>query len=125
MENIRHIFFEAGVNDFILSPQTVPQDIIDGYMQIEAWCAERNLPVTSGTLSPIGGSKHFRPDIEEKRQEVNAWIRRKSRFIDYDRLLGDPDKPHCLSPAYDKGDALHMNQAGAQLVAQEVARLLG
>lgn len=124
LENVRLVFFEAGLNDFILNPGTTAKDIISGYETVGTFCADRGWPMVPGTLPPIGGSKLHTPEIEVKRQEVNEWIRKKDVFLDYDVLLGDPGRPHILDARYDKGDALHMNQAGAERVAEAVLGML-
>jgi lysophospholipase L1-like esterase len=68
-------------------------------------------------------SGSFSPEREAARQAVNAWIRGGGEFdavIDFDAALRDPSRPEQLLPAYDCGDHLHPNDAGARALADAV-----
>lgn len=57
------------------------------------------------------------PENEELRQRINRWIRTSGEFdavADLDQALRDPAAPATLAPAYDSGDHIHLNDAGAQ-----------
>lgn len=63
------------------------------------------------------------PANRVKRQAVNRWIRTAGAFdavSDFDAALRDPADPERLRPAYDFGDGLHPNDAGAAALARVV-----
>ena len=56
------------------------------------------------------------------RAAVNTWIRCGAfeAVIDFGRVMGDPDRPDRLLPAYDSGGHLHPNDAGYRAMAAAV-----
>ena len=57
----------------------------------------------------------FSPENEKVRQEVNAWTRNSREFdgvIDFDAAVRDPNRPTQILPSFDRGDHLHINNAG-------------
>jgi lysophospholipase L1-like esterase len=108
------ILFE-GNNDLFMTPKATVGELVAGYRQIIEVMHSRGVPVLLGTLTPVGGLEGITPDIEAKRQAVNAWIRAQSpanAVIDFDAAVRDPADPSRIAPEYDGGDHLHFNLAG-------------
>jgi hypothetical protein len=58
----------------------------------------------------------YTPEKEIVRQKVNEWILDSGEFdavVDLDQVLRDPNNRTQINPAYDSGDHLHPNNAGA------------
>jgi len=100
--------------------------IVQGHRQIIDRAHAQGLQVFGGTLNPVEGypfQGFWTPDLEEKRQAVNRWIRRSGAYdavIDFDRVLRDPSHPSRLLPDYDSGDHVHPNDAGHQAMANAI-----
>jgi lysophospholipase L1-like esterase len=61
--------------------------------------------------------------MEEKRQQVNRFIRRSGAYdavIDFDAVLRDPAHPTRLRPEYDSGDHVHPNDLGHRAMAETI-----
>lgn len=57
------------------------------------------------------------------RREVNDWIRTTDTFdavFDMARAVEDPEAPDNIHPALDSGDGMHLNDKGAQAMANAV-----
>jgi lysophospholipase L1-like esterase len=78
------------------------------------------------TIGPFEGfaAPPWTPAKEAVRVEVNAYIRGHHRdfdaVIDIDMVLRDPGNPTRMLPAYDSGDHIHPNDAGAEAIAAAV-----
>jgi lysophospholipase L1-like esterase len=95
-------------------------DLIAGYRTLIRAAHARWITVLGVTLTPVMGSIY--EPVEETRAAVNRWIRTSGEYdavIDLDRAVTDPGRPD-LSPAYDCGDALHPNDAGARAIADAI-----
>ena len=71
--------------------------------------------------TPLEG--FYSADKEAKRAAVNEWIRNSGAFdgvIDFDAVVRDPVNPTRMLPAYDKGDSLHLNDAGYKAMAESI-----
>ncbi|MER5324697.1 SGNH/GDSL hydrolase family protein [Streptosporangium roseum] len=81
-------------------------------------------------MSPFGGADGVSPGFdtsegERTRRRVNEWIRAHCDTVaDLDRALHDPAEPTVLRPAYDSGDHIHPNDAGAEAVADMLAGVI-
>jgi lysophospholipase L1-like esterase len=124
-ENVRTVIIELGVNDINFYNETAPQ-IIEGLTQLGLRLKEHNINAVVNTISPFGGfagPPGWSTDKEAVRQAVNTWIRTQSVFdyvIDQDQVLRDPANPTLLLPAYNSGDGIHPNDAGAQALVNSI-----
>ncbi|WP_305790227.1 SGNH/GDSL hydrolase family protein [Symbioplanes lichenis] len=124
----RLLLFE-GVNDIGTAPATdaaqqqVVADLIAAYRQVIVRAEARDIATIGATITPFGGNAGYDDPgglRERSRQAVNHWIRRSGAFasvIDFDAAVRDPAEPRRLAPAYDTGDALHLNPAGYAALA--------
>ena len=65
----------------------------------------------------------FSPENEQKRQEVNEWIRTGSEYdgvVDFDEVLRDPDHPSRLLARYDSGDHVHPTDRGYRALGDAI-----
>jgi hypothetical protein len=122
-----------GNADFLIPPLignpaevvTVKQ-VIQGHRQIIDRAHALGLKVYGGTLNPVEGYPFpglWSPDLEEKRQAVNRWIRTSKAcdaVIDFDKVLRDPSHPTRLLPDYDSGDHVHPNDTGYRVMADAI-----
>jgi lysophospholipase L1-like esterase len=76
-------------------------------------------------MPPFKGAYGYdTPANEAVRDTVNGWIRESGEYdavADADAVLRDPADPDALRAAYDSGDHLHPNDAGADALARAVA----
>ena len=102
---------------------------IDGYEQLIARAHAHGMRVIGATLTPFGvvfkGTPlegFYSADKEAKRAAVNEWIRNSGAFgvIDFDAVVRDPANPTHMLPAYNKGDNLHLNDAGYKAMAESI-----
>ncbi len=124
-QNVRTVIVELGIDDITLYGQT-PAQIIEGLTQLGLRLKEHNINAVINTLSPAVGfsAPVFTPDMDATRVAVNAWIRTQSIYdyvIDQDKVLADPANPSQLLPAYDFGDHIHPNDAGAQALVNSIS----
>ncbi|MPZ86218.1 MAG: SGNH/GDSL hydrolase family protein [Actinophytocola sp.] len=128
----RHVVVLLGVNDLghpgttaPLSETVTAEEIIAAHRQIIARARAAGLDVYGGTILPFkDDTLGFYTEVNEaKRQAVNAWIRTSGEYdavIDFDATMRDPADPRRLRAAYDSGDHLHPNDAGAAAMAATV-----
>jgi lysophospholipase L1-like esterase len=87
---------------------------------------EHGIRVMGGTLLPFGSATapgYYSADKEKQREEVNAWIRASGKFdaiADFDKALQDPGDATRMRAAFDGGDHLHPNDAGAKALADAI-----
>jgi lysophospholipase L1-like esterase len=132
LPGVRYVIVLLGVNDLGHPGNQAPAaeevsaaDLIGGFRQLIARAHERGLKVFGATILPFRNDAFglFTPEREATRQAVNAWIRTGGEYdavIDLDAALRDPARPDQLLPAYDSGDHLHPNDAGAAAIADAV-----
>jgi lysophospholipase L1-like esterase len=141
---VSHVIIHLGLNDIGLPavlgeiPVTAEHVIHGLDLLIRQVHAQGIVPII-GTLTPLPGARttsgkrdggqdvdrHSNPvgGQERLRQAVNDWIRSTQRIAavaDFDAALADPANPHRLRPAYDSGDHVHPNDAGARAMAKTV-----
>ena len=120
-----------GINDLIHPGSAAPaseevsaEEIIAGLSFYIECAHERGLKIFGGTVTPFGGyTAGFTTGREARRQIVNSWIRTSGRYdgiFDADQAVRNPRQPEQLLSAYDSGDHLHFNEAGARAVANAV-----
>jgi lysophospholipase L1-like esterase len=125
--NVRWILLFSGGNDisapFVLKDSKAnvsAEQIIEGMKTLIKRAHQKGIKMIGATLTPKGGSKFFFEEGEIKRQQVNSWIRTSGAFdafVDFDKLIGDPDLPQRMLTAYDSGDHIHPNDAGYKKMA--------
>ncbi len=104
--------------------------IIQGYKQLIERAHAKGLKIYGATLTPFEGFvvpatpfPFFSPANEQKRQEVNEWIRTGGEYdgvIDFDEVLRDPDHPSRLLARYDSGDHVHPTDGGYRALGDAV-----
>jgi lysophospholipase L1-like esterase len=104
--------------------------IIQGYKQLIERAHAKGVKIYGATLTPFEGFvvpgtpfPFFSPANEQKRQEVNEWIRRGGEYngvIDFDEVLRDPDHPSRLLARYDSGDHVHPTDDGYKALANAI-----
>ncbi|WP_055615590.1 SGNH/GDSL hydrolase family protein [Streptomyces phaeochromogenes] len=102
-------------------------ELVAGHRELIRQARERGVRVVGATLLPFGGSDHWGERAAKVSHEVNEWVRCSGEYdavADLHRALGDPDAPDVLRGAYDFGDHLHPNDAGYEVMADAVARVL-
>ncbi|MFI7429926.1 SGNH/GDSL hydrolase family protein [Micromonospora sp. NPDC049836] len=130
---VRTLITHLGINDIWMNGDSA-EAIIAALRQVNRQGQERGLTSLVGTITPYegnGGPGVWTEEKEATRQAVNSWLRGAGRaefdgVLDFDAVLRDPARPSRLLPAYDAGDHIHPNDAGAQAMANAVPlRLLG
>ncbi|MFW6724923.1 GDSL-type esterase/lipase family protein [Streptomyces sp. MAR4 CNY-716] len=119
---VRTLLLFQGINDVSRSV-TAAGPLIDGLDEIINRAKDRGLRVVVATLAPFEGSSTYTEEKESVRQAVNAHIRDDSAadaVVDFDIALADPEHPLRLAPHYDKGDHLHLSDAGRERLAEVV-----
>lgn len=125
--NVRAAVILLGINDINIGP-TIPgqdvsaQQVIEGLTTMVRAGQAAGKRVFLATIMPNKGFTRypFTEAGEAKRQAVNAWIRANSLangFNDFDAIVRNPADPTTINPAYDSGDGLHLNDAGAKALA--------
>ncbi len=101
------------------------QRVLAAYQQIIVRAHAHGLKVIGATITPYVGSDYYHPGplSEADRQAVNQWIRAAGHFdavVDFDKVVGEPQHPDRLLPAYDCGDHLHPSPAGYKAMGEAV-----
>ena len=132
---VRWLIVFEGVNDLggLARTGEVPaaehaalvQRVLAAYQQIIVRAHAHGLKVIGATITPYAGSEFYHPGplSEADRQAVNQWIRAAGHFdavVDFDKVVGDPQHPDRLLPAYDCGDHLHPSPAGYRAMGEAV-----
>jgi len=100
--------------------------ILQAYRQLIDRGHALGLTAYGPTLNPVEGYPFpglWTAELEQKRQEINRWIRRSGAFdavIDFDQVLRDPTNPARLRSSYDSGDHVHPNDLGYQAMADAI-----
>jgi lysophospholipase L1-like esterase len=131
------VIFMMGINDIgwpdsVLEKASGPtaEDIIDGYEQLIARAHAHGIRIIGATLTPFEVAFHgtplegyYSPEKEQKREDVNKWIRTSGAFdavIDFDAVVRDPQNPKKIQQKFNKGDDLHPNDAGYAAMAESI-----
>ncbi|MFE3450841.1 SGNH/GDSL hydrolase family protein [Nonomuraea sp. NPDC059194] len=132
---VTHVIVQLGLNDIgmpgMLGLPTVSADeLVAGLTSITQQANRAGLTTVVATVTPFGGADGVSPGFatpegERTRQRVNEWIRAHCDIVaDLDRALRDPAAPAVLRSDYDSGDHIHPNDAGAEAMADTVARAI-
>jgi lysophospholipase L1-like esterase len=130
---VTHVIFLLGIND-IAFPALVPNQEVSvdqmtaGMQTMIAKAKAKGVKVFAGTLLPfkgatIFGAPYYSADFETKRQAYNSWVRSNTMLdgvIDFDLAMRMSSDSLSMLPAYDSGDHLHPNDAGAEAMANAV-----
>ncbi|MEV0603193.1 SGNH/GDSL hydrolase family protein [Streptomyces sp. NPDC050315] len=115
------VVFE-GINDVRWG--TSAAEVITGLRNIAARAHARGLRVVVATVAPCEGYPDCSPEVDQRRQEVNAFIRNSGGVVDavldFDAVIRDPERPQRMLPAYDSGDHLHPGDEGLKALAESV-----
>lgn len=128
LSNVSHIVLLEGINDMGMSvsmatdQEVSAEQIIAGYKQIAERARARGIKVVGATLTPFEGAGYYSEAGEQKRQQVNQWIRSSGFYdavIDFETAVSDPQNPARL-PASFTSDNLHPNDAGYRAMADSI-----
>ena len=117
-----------GINDIGYS-HTAPaegvsaDDIIHAYEQLILRAHSRGVAIIAATIPPFEESHYYDARGEQMRQQVNAWIRTGNAFdgvVDFDAALRNPVHPLQVMPSLQRGDHLHPNDAGYEVMANSI-----
>jgi lysophospholipase L1-like esterase len=115
------VVFE-GINDVRWGAS--PEEVIAGLKEFARRAHERGLRVVGATLTPCEGYKDCFPEVDAKRNAVNAFVRDNQgtfdAVLDFDAVVRDPARPQRMLPAYDSGDHLHPGDAGLKAMGESV-----
>lgn len=116
-----------GINDigdsFCCGPSPSGAELIAADRQLIATAHGMGHKIFAMTLLPFKGAGYYSNAGEQKREMLNNFIRRSGEFdavFDTDLALRDPAPTLRLLPAYDRGDHVHLNEAGDQRIADKV-----
>lgn len=121
LEGINDIGFSRA--DFGEFRSVTAAEIIDGYQQLIRRAHAKGIRIIGGTLTPFEGAGYYYEEGEQKRQQVNEFIRTSNAFdgvVDFDKVIRDPDNPQRILPRYDSGDRLHPSDAGYKAMADAI-----
>lgn len=132
------VLMQLGINDIghpavLLDPsqKVTAREIIAGLADIVRQARAAGLRTYGATLTPAGdlsgpsplGPNYSSPEANQKRKEINDWIRTPGSFdgvVDFDEMLRDPVAPEHLRAEYNSGDSLHPNDAGYAAMANGI-----
>ncbi|MEV4534577.1 GDSL-type esterase/lipase family protein [Asanoa sp. NPDC049518] len=124
---LTHVLVNLGINDLVLpgmlgeGPPTA-DDLVAGFTTLADKAHEAGLKIVVATIGPFAGAG-VAVEALEARREVNEWIRRTTVFdgvFDVARAVADPRSPDHINPAFDAGDGMHLDDTGAQAMAESV-----
>ncbi|WP_407288420.1 SGNH/GDSL hydrolase family protein [Streptomyces sp. BP-8] len=121
--SVRTVVVFEGVNDVRWG--TPAEEVVAGLRALARRAHERGLRVVVATIAPCEGYRGCTPEMEARRQAVNAFVRGNAGTVfdaalDFDAVLRDPQRPQRMLPAYDSGDHLHPGDAGLQALGDAV-----
>jgi lysophospholipase L1-like esterase len=123
----KYVVMLIGVNDIGWpafgnpAENVTAEQIIHGYQQLITRAHARGLKMYGCTVTPLGGSFYDSPVNDQKREDLNAWLRTTAgkpggfdKVADFDAAIRDPADPDRVLPAYASDDKLHPNDNGYQ-----------
>jgi len=120
--NARTVVVELGVNDINFYGDSADR-IIEGLRQIANRLRDHGVNPVVCTIGAFGNLAGWTPEAETTRLAVNDWIRTQHDYtyvIDQATVLSDPADRSKLLAAYDSGDGIHPNDAGAQVLVDSI-----
>ena len=136
---VKYLVILEGINDIGHAGSSAPaseavtaEDIIAGLKQMIARAHEKDIKVIGATLTPFEGPAnvqrgYWTPEKAKVRDAVNEWIRTTKDFdgfIDFDKVVRDPQNPTKVLPAFDSGDQLHPSDAGYEAMGKAIGLAL-
>ncbi|MFH8409596.1 GDSL-type esterase/lipase family protein [Streptomyces sp. NPDC018019] len=126
-----HVLVNFGINDLGLPgmlglPPATADELIAGFAELARRAHDAELAIHAATIGPFAGAVypgHNTPEGLAARRQVNEWIRTSGTFdavFDVARAVEDPARPDHIHPAFDSGDGMHLNDAGARAMAAAV-----
>ncbi|GIF52251.1 lysophospholipase L1-like esterase [Asanoa ferruginea] len=126
-----HVLVHFGINDFALpgmvgEPPATAADLIAGFENLAERAHDAGLKILVATVGPFAGAIYpgiSTPEGLAARREVNDWIRTTDAFdavFDVARAVANPAAPDFIAPDLDAGDGMHLNDKGAQAMADAV-----
>jgi lysophospholipase L1-like esterase len=123
---VSHVVVYIGTNDLRnqrgdAAEIVTAEQMIAGLKQLALRAKAGGLTVYGATMIPYENETYFpgawTPQGEEKRQAINAWMRRDGSaffdaLIDFDKITLDPAHPTSMRAEYDCGDHLHPSDNG-------------
>lgn len=113
-----YIIVLFGVNDINSLNATFSQ-VVDGYKKLIKKAHRNNMFIYGATILPYGRNTPWTQERENIRKEINNWIRNSKSelggfdaFIDFDKIMKDPNDEKNLLSEYDSGDGIHPNRKG-------------
>lgn len=130
----RYVVILEGINDLghpgsataPASEAVTADDVIAGLKQMADRAHEMGLKVIGATITPFGGytaAGYYTPEKERYRVAINQWIRTTDSYddyIDFEKVVQDPEHPDKILAAYDSGDHLHPGDAGYKAMAEAI-----
>ncbi|HZO67253.1 MAG TPA: GDSL-type esterase/lipase family protein [Kribbellaceae bacterium] len=128
---VTHVLVHFGVNDLGLpgmfgEPPATSDALIEGFTVLAHRAHEAGLTILAATIGPFAGAVYpgvSTPQGLAARREVNDWIRTTDTFdavFDVAQAVENPEAPDYIHPALDSGDGMHLNDQGAQAMANAV-----
>ncbi|MFI7135736.1 SGNH/GDSL hydrolase family protein [Nonomuraea sp. NPDC050153] len=128
---LTHVLVHFGINDLGLpgmsgEPPATADALIEGFKALARRAHKADLKILAATIGPFAGAVYpgiSTPEGLAARREVNDWIRTTDTFdavFDVARAVENPDAPDHIHPALDSGDGMHLNDKGAQAMADAV-----
>lgn len=127
---VSHVIWLEGINDlmhpgaFAPASETVTaQQIIDAFSEGITRFHQHGIRVALGTLLPFKGWVSYSEEAENKRQQINHWIRTSGgpdHILDFDRWVQDPSETQKLLEVFDIGDHLHPSNSGFLRMAEGI-----
>jgi lysophospholipase L1-like esterase len=132
IKGVAYIIVLYGVNDLnVIKANST--EIIAGYKKIIQKAHERNILIYAGTITPFANYRVkylWNKNKEKVRKEANEWIRTTKpedggfdAFIDFDKLLRDPNNETILFKKYDCKDGIHPGYEGNKKMVEGIIDL--
>jgi lysophospholipase L1-like esterase len=128
---VTHVLVHFGINDLGLpgmtgEPPATVGALVAGFTTLADRAHAAGLRILVATIGPFAGAVYpgvSTPEGVATRREVNDWIRTTDRFdavFDVARAVENPDDPDHIHPDLDAGDGMHLNDRGAEAMANAV-----
>jgi lysophospholipase L1-like esterase len=128
---LTHVLVHFGMNDLGLpgmfgEPPITSDALIEGFKALATRAHKADLKILAATIGPFAGAVYpgmSTPEGLDARRQVNDWIRTTDTFdavFDVARAVENPEAHDYIHPALDGGDGMHLNDKGAQAMANAV-----
>lgn len=130
LAGVEQVILMMGINDIFHGRQLESvKDYATAAAEFIAGAQQKGIQIVIGTIPPAGGNQQYDrdPAKEKLRQEINTWIRTKTRadgVVDFDQVLADPANPRQMRAEYHCGDFVHPSDAGYEQMAQAAAEAI-